>query len=536
MLDRAYEVSVPLAPARTLEDWRALRLLSLVRLLLIGLLALLYAQGFGSDLLEDAAQRAFLWSCTAYAAVGLLLFAPVVYRLPRISIQVHVHFVVDLGGICTLVYFSGGVPNGLAILLLYSLLSCSLLLTPRLAVVHAAGATLAIFAEEIIRQSHVGFSASEFTSTGLLGIVFFATSGAASAVAARARTSEALAERVGSEFADLSRLNESILESMHTGVVVVDAEREVRTINAAALRLLGARAPQGRPLVTVAPLLARALERWLRSAAGSSEPLAAAPGAPEVVPRFARLGWNTNPPILILLDDAAALRERAQQMKLAALGRLSASIAHEIRNPLAAISHAGQLLAESPEQPPENMRLLSMIQRHSGRIDKIVKDVLLLSKREPAEPAHLKLRGWLLRTVAMYQEGFPERPRPIELLEVGDDAAVTFDPSHLQQVVFNLWDNSFEHGGDGVLVLMHVARDDVSGQLYLECADNGCGVKDELLDRIFEPFFTTSAQGTGLGLYLSRELCEYNQARLAQVPQESGAAFRIYFSQSSPSV
>ncbi|HVT36423.1 MAG TPA: ATP-binding protein [Nevskiaceae bacterium] len=526
-------VTTAAAPAQTWEDWRALRFLSLVRLLLIALLALLYHKGYGADLLQQLSRREFLWSCAVYACAGLLMFVPVIYRTPRLGIQVHLHFVVDLAGIGLLVYFSGGVPDGLGIILIYPLLSCALLLSTRMAVVHAAGATLAMFGEEIIRQSQMGFSASEFTSTGLLGVMFFATSAAASAVAARARTSEALAERVGSEFADLSRLNESILESMHTGVVVVDAAREVRTINAAAVRLLGAGARAGRKLGDVALPLDRTLDAWLRGYAARAEPVATARGAPEVVPRFARLGWNTNPPILILLDDAAALRERAQQMKLAALGRLSASIAHEIRNPLAAISHAGQLLAEAPEQPPENMRLLSMIQRHSGRIDKIVKDVLLLSKREAAEPAQLPLRDWLLRTVAMYQEGFPEQPRPIELLEVAPELVVTFDPSHLQQVVFNLWDNSFEHGGPGAMVLMHAARDEASGQLYLECADNGPGIKPELLERIFEPFFTTSSQGTGLGLYLSRELCEYNQARLTLAPQDKGAAFRIYFPHSN---
>lgn len=516
------------------EDWRVLLLLSLYRLLLITLLLVAYESGYGIDLFEQMHKHQFRWSCIGYALASLLLLLPVIYRAPRLSVQVHIHFVADLLGVAALVYFSGGVPGGLGILLITPAVSCALVLTPRMAVVQAAGATLAMFSEEIIRQSGTGFSASEFTSTGLLGMMFFATSTAASAVAARARKSEALAERVGSEFANLSRLNESIIESMQTGVVVVDSERRIRTINAAGARLLGTRSPLNRLLVKEAPRLNLALEAWLSGETTGGEPFAAATGAPEVVPRFSRLGWTQNPPILILLDDASTLRERAQQMKLAALGRLSANIAHEIRNPLAAITHAGQLLAETPELPGESQRLLAMIQRHSDRIEKIVKDVLDLSKRESAAPALIRLKEWLIRTAALYQEGF-NSPRPIELLDVPADVAVSFDPNHLQQVLFNLWDNSFEHGRhagrSGIMVLIHAQRDENSGQLFLEIADNGAGISHNLQERIFEPFFTTSAQGTGLGLYLSRELCEYNQARLVHVPQQNGACFRIYFAQ-----
>ena len=513
----------------TAEDWRILRALSLYRLLLITLLLVVYESGYGDQLFTPQLHEGFHRTLIAYALVALLLLLQVAYRTPRGSIQVHLHFTLDLAGIGVLVYCSGGVPNGLGILMITSAVSCALLLTPRLALVQAAGATLVMFGEEIIRQSGSGFSASEFTATGLLGLMFFATSSAASAVAQRARQSEELAERVGTEFADLSRLNESIIESMHTGVVVVDAERNIRTINDAGSRLLGLRTALHQPLDRCAPRLNQALNAWIRGGIPSGQTFSATPGAPEIVPRFSRLGWTENPPILILLDDAASLREHAQQMKLASLGRLSASIAHEIRNPLAAITHAGQLIAEAPEMQGENQRLLAMIQRHAARIEKIVKDVLNLSKREAAEREVIPLKDWLIRTSALYQEGYANHPRPIELLDIADSLRIACDPNHLQQVLFNLWDNSFEHGGS--MVLMHADRDENSGQLYLENADNGPGIRPELLDRIFEPFFTTSAQGTGLGLYLSRELCEYNQARLVHLPQAKGTCFRIYFSQ-----
>ena len=520
------------------EDWRVLLALALYRMLLITLLLSLDQSGYGPQLFDNMRVQRFHWTCIAYTLAALLLLLPVVYRTPRMEVQAHLHFAVDVIAVAALMYSSGGVSEGFGVLLMLPAVGCGLLLSPRLAVVQAAAATLAMFGEEIVRQSGSGYNASDFTRTGLLGLMFFATSGAGAYVSARARRSEQLAERVGSEFADLSRLNDKIIDTLATGVVVVDTERRIRTVNAAALRLLGLRNPIGRLLAKEAPALNTALESWLSGERGDNETLTARPGAPELLPRFARLGFAASTPILILLEDAAALRAQAQQMKLAALGRLSAGIAHEIRNPLTAITQAGQLLAESPAILGENQRLLAMIQRHGARIEKIVRDVLELSRRDSATREKIRLKDWLLRTVALYQEGYATNPRPIELLEVPPALEVRFDPSHLQQVLFNLWDNSFSHcaPGESAMVLINVGSD-ADGPAFLETADNGPGIAPELLDRIFEPFFTTSARGTGLGLYLARELCEYNQAQLTYVttavsagaPLERGACFRIRF-------
>jgi two-component system sensor histidine kinase PilS (NtrC family) len=278
--------------------------------------------------------------------------------------------------------------------------------------------------------------------------------------------------------------------------------------------------------------LNQALNQWLAGAAAA--PLIRTPTR-ELIPHFSHLAWGAKAPVLILLEDAATLREQAQQMKLAALGRLSAAIAHEIRNPLAAINHAGQLLAESSEIHGENQRLLGMIQRHGERINKIVRDVLDLSRRDTASRTLFELKPWLVRIIGQYQEGHVHRPRLIELLEIPDDLQVRFDPHHLQQVLFNLLDNSFEHGGDrSIVVMISVDRDDTTRVPRLDLSDNGPGIEAALLDRIFEPFFTTAPEGTGLGLYLSRQLCDYNQARLTHVPQSEGTRFRIQFSNDTP--
>lgn len=513
---------VPNAP----EDWRILRLLSLYRLVLIATLLAIYEGGFGGFFFLHVWPKLFHYACLAYAVTALLMLLPMLYRKPGLGAQAHLHFAIDACAITLLVYASGGVPNGLGILLVTPALACAIPVSSRMAVVHAAAATLMMFGEEILRQSAIGFSATEFTAAGLLGLMFFVTSTGANIVASRARRSEALAARVGSDLASMSRLNDSIIENMQTGVMVLDAQRRIQTINNAAQNLLKLKQATDLPLSTLVPALDEGAQNWLHGGDGTQTLHL---GDSDLSVRYTRLGWGEEAPILILMEDATLLREQAQQMKLAALGRLSASIAHEIRNPLSAISHAGQLLAESGDISGDNQRLLGMIQRHSQRIDKIIRDVLDISRRETATRTVLPLKTWLIRAAGLYQEAYAERPRPIELLDISPQLSVSFDPNHLQQVVFNLWDNSFGHGhGNNPMVMLEAGHND-NGSVWLDIRDNGPGIADELHDRIFEPFFTTATQGTGLGLYLSRELCEYNHARLYYLPQSTGACFRIVF-------
>lgn len=515
------------------DDWRVLSALGLYRLALVTLLLVLYQSGSGINFFEQFQSGNFRLACYTYAIVALLLLLMVVYRSPRLQLQAHIHFICDLAMVTWLVYATGGVPEGLGVLLLTPIIGCGLILSARMAVLHAALATLTMFGEETIRQlQQLRFDPADYTQTGVLGLMLFAINLAANAVAQRARRSEAIAERVGSEFANLSRLNESIIESMQTGVLVVDSHHQIRTVNAAARRLLGRSVGIGRALADELPRLQQQLRLWQENDPAALQPYSENPHGQELLLRFTRLGWGAQAPLLILLDSAGQLREQAQQMKLAALGRLSASIAHEIRNPLAAITHASQLLAESSEIRNEDQRLLGMIQRHSGRIDKIVRDVLELSRRDDTRQETLVLRDWLQRTIAVYLEGYPKASRTLDLLDVPATLEIRFDPGHLQQVLFNLWDNSFEHGAAGggrPRVLMHAERLD-NGRIYLEIADNGPGIAADLFDKVFEPFFTTHSAGTGLGLYLAREICEYNHSRLQLVPQTRGACFRILFS------
>jgi len=515
---------------QTPEDWRILRALSFYRLLLVTLQLVLHQSGYLARIFEAFKPGLFYYACVVYAIVALLLLLPIVYRRPGVQFQAHIQFFVDAAGITALAYASGGVPSGLGMLMLTSSVGCSLVISGRMALVQAAGVTLVMLAEEVYRM-YPEYDTGPFTQTGILGLMFFATSIAANAVAQRARKSEALAAQAGSDLASLAQLNESVIEHMQTGVTVIEDAGRIRLLNAAAAQMLAARA--GDALAERAPALAERFAEWRRGRVTETA-LVPRPGAEDVIPRFSRLGWGDSAPVLILLDNARALREQALQMNLAALGRLSAGIAHEIRNPLSAISHAGQLLAESPALGAEDQKLLAMIQRHSERIDKIIKDVLALSRRETRTPAPIRLRPWLEHAVAQYREGYPGQPRIIRYDQVEPDFAMSFDPSHLQQVLFNLWDNSFQHGGaDGRPIEVALGTLRADGASHLEVRDNGPGIRPELRDRVFEPFFSTAHSGTGLGLYLARELCAYNRARLTYRETPQGACFRLSFTETA---
>lgn len=517
------------------DDWRILRTLAGYRLLLVTLLLVMHSAGYSPYFFDQMDMRTFVRIALAYTGLALALVPPLFWRQPRLTAQAHAGLATDTVMTTCLVFGAGGVSSGLGVLLVTPVVCGSLLLTSRMSLLHAALATLAMFGEELWRQSHLSFVPSELTETGLLGLMLFVVALAGGAVSNRARRSEALAARAGSDLANLARLNERIVESMETGALVVDEERRLRLVNAAARRLLGGDGGAvGTPLATAFPALAAALDRWDRGAVVDAPPFSVQTGGPELIPRFTRLGASAWTPVLVQIDDAARVREAAQQLKLAALGRLSAGVAHEIRNPLSAIQHASQLLAESPQLAAgEDQRLLDIIRRHSMRIDRIVEDVLDLSRRDVARPGTLSLREFLENSVAVYREGHPERDRQLDFDGVPHDLLVRFDPGQLQQVLHNLWDNSFAHGprdgGDPVHIAIIGGRLHPGQHPYLDIADDGRGIAPALQDRIFEPFFTAGREGTGLGLYLCRELCDYNRARLSYLDREHGACFRIVF-------
>ena len=226
------------------------------------------------------------------------------------------------------------------------------------------------------------------------------------------------------------------------------------------------------------------------------------------------------------------MAERVQQSKLAALGRLSASIAHEIRNPVGAMSHASQLLRESPAIGSDDKHLTDIIQKNAVRVSQIIDTVLELSRRDKTRQERLQLDAWLETLANEFRDTLQLAPQRLRLTSDLPTVQVHFDPSHLHQVVWNLCDNAVKHGaGDrGDTVELRAGRVPTSGRPYLEVADRGPGIDAADAERIFEPFFTNGVGGTGLGLFISRELCQTNGAMLLFEPRPGGGSlFRVIF-------
>jgi two-component system sensor histidine kinase PilS (NtrC family) len=369
----------------------------------------------------------------------------------------------------------------------------------------------------------------------MLGLDLFATTLLAHMLAQRARRSEALAEQRGLDLANMAQLTDYVINRMQTGAVVMDSSQRVWLMNAAAKRLLEVTTPSVRPrLAELCPELARHWERWSEGSGPESQPLKAChmqvvPGGARILPRFARLGDSKKGGVLIFLEDLSALAQQAQQLKLASLGRLTASIAHEVRNPLGAISHAAQLLAENKALSAKDVRLIEIINAQSHRVNEIIENVLQLSRRESSHIQVLMLKPWLAGFVYELKQSYPEAE--IELDVQPADMRVRVDPLHLRQILYNLCQNGLRYSkaqtGKASLMLRGRMFDSTP---VLDTMDYGPGIPPDKVEQIFEPFFTTEPHGTGLGLYISRELCEGNQARLSyfSVPT-GGSCFRISF-------
>ena len=526
--------SPPTNTAHQALNWRVLGLLNLYRILVPMVLLGLYSLGGVRGLAVDSPQL-FFTATAVYLCFGLLSVILVRRRLASVHIQTIVQASVDISVLMVVLHACGGVSSGLGLLLLVPVGSLAFLLPPRSALFLAAVAIIAVLVHTIWQQLNGTADITAYATAGLLGIVLFTIAAAASFVASSMRQSEDLVRQKDLDLANMAELSQYIVQHLRESLLVVDAADRVRLINESAAEILGdEHAVPGALVGEVSPRLLYSLTTWRRSERGLEAPanFVAADGARLIQPHFAPLGGISPGPTLIFLEDTSLMAERVQQSKLAALGRLSASIAHEIRNPVGAMSHAGQLLAESPLFGPDERRLTDIIRNNSERVSTIINNVLQLSRRESTKPTRLNLGDWLDDFLREFCETMQVAPARIGVLEEADDLEVRFDPSHLHQVVWNLSDNAIKYGEPraGISVEIKLGRLNPSGRPFLEVADRGAGIDAQSADRIFEPFFTGRKGGTGLGLFIARELCQLNRAVLLyEARNGDGSIFRIVF-------
>lgn len=453
--------------------------------------------------------------------VGLLLS---LYWTKRFNLQLSLQVCIDVGVICVLMLVAGGVSSGLGVVLLVSLAAASLVGRGRLVLFYAALATLGTLLIQIFGILALDFEQASIVHAGLMSAGFFATAILARLLGQRAMINEDLARRRGEALDNQIRISQRVVERMQDGVVIVGANGEIRQCNPVARVMLGL--PEAQPLLLAAhvPTLAAAMAVWESGGSAPAVHVAANDGG-ELSARFERTA-STGGEVLVFLEDFQRIKERAQQLKLASLGRLTASIAHEIRNPLSAISHAGELLREERRGDMQD-RLLRILSDNVLRLDRIVKDVLELGRQTRAVPEPLQLNEFCAAFVEHFVAAENLSEGIVEVL--GEQSvALCFDRSHLHQVLWNLVSNALRHStrtAAAVRIELHLGASE--GRVELHVLDDGPGVSASAREQIFEPFYTTHHQGTGLGLFIARELCAANGASLDLGPSTACGHFII---------
>lgn len=524
------------------KQWRPLHFLNLYRLFLSGLFVSLIFAGVQLKPFGDANPYLFQVVCLAYLVISLLNGISIRWRWPGIGFQIHSQIILDIFIIILLMHTSGGVSSGVGLLLLIPVAASSILSYGRTSFVFAALASVLL----LLDQSYLNLTediSSAYPQTGLLGGVLFLTSLVTNYLVKKTEDSVEIASQREVDLANMEQLTRFIMKRMQTAVIVVDAVGKVKLINDTAIQLFKSplfQSGEHHHLSRYSIQLAESYRVWQQDQNFTAETISLSGGASELSPRFAPLGYYTDDShtdgrhakngAVIFIEDNFELARQAQQLKLASLGRLTASIAHELRNPLASIRHAGELLHESPALEKTDLRLTEIIEKQSVRVNGIIENILDLSRRNKTEQQKINLFDWIQEFLNDYIQV------PLERFYVNfesEEISVCFDPQQLQQIMNNLIQNALRHsikeGEHFRPVVITAATDPASHRAYLVVMNYGESIKKEDIGKIFEPFFTTESSGTGLGLYIARELASSNQATLDYIDIKLGACFRLTF-------
>ena len=526
--------------------WKSLRYLSDARLTVAALLlAYVPLLGRESALERTFDSRLFLEVCAIYFAIAIGC-SVIVRLLPRgFHVQLLGQILADLVMIGLVIYAAGGARSGLGVLMITPTAGAAILSTPLLSMFIAASASLVLLAESLWRSlARPDGSDGGLFIAAVISATLFITAIIVNRLARRLTDPERLAFRRGQDLRNQLAINEQVIAELDRGVVVFNRKGGIKGMNPKAREILGIGRGMSFEAVDKATLAAlRALiagerlvtdldmgadgERRIKIRArvltgngsapvapqGAARPRADAGDLAALDPSFEALSGAAGASVdrVLLLEDLVHLEERAQELKLAAMGRLSASIAHEIRNPLGAIRHAGNLLAEQVPEGPLR-RMTAIIESNSLRIDRIVEDVLSIARRSAArEPLHLPqfLNAFLPEFVAQVDTSW-ERIA----IDLQSGEAMLFDPNHLRQVLVNLLGNALRYASDTPGAILLRWQPAGEGQAVLRVLDDGPGIDPAARRHLFEPFFTTETRGTGLGLHMAQELCAANGAGL----------------------
>ncbi len=440
---------------------------------------------------------------------------------------------IDIIFLVLISYTCGGVSSGMANLLIVPVASGSLLFRTRLSVFFAAVGSILVIYSEVYLYLVIDEGIVYFVQAGLLGFTLFAVTGILQYLGGKIRQNELLTRQQAENIQSLQEMNDQIIRRMHNGILVVNQGGRILNINDAAMRFLQFPDIDVEDMKLPA-MLAGQLRAWQADNTAKAQPFRLEDAARDLQASFTYLNPGSDPEanILIFLEDYSLLTSRAQQLKLMSLGRLTASIAHEVRNPLGAISHASQLLNESDKINASDQRLLEIIASHSNRVNRIIESVLDLSRNKADDMESIDLHAWMEQFVTKFRNSHTEDV-DIEWCVEPVDIRILFNQGQLEQVLNNLCENGLRYSKKATgkaHVIIEVTLSEQDDKPVLHILDDGKGIPDELVQQIFEPFFTTEQSGTGLGLFICKEICDANYAGLTYLPDyKKKSTFRINF-------
>lgn len=440
-------------------------------------------------------------------------------RRPGFRIQLSLHIFTDIALMTALTNASGGVTSGLGLLLLVPLASAGLIGQGRLALLYASMASIAMLGMHSWRILRWQSLPQDYLQTALLCMSYFAVASLAHILTRRVLSSELAAQEKARELALVNRIHALATSDSTDGVLAIDQSGHAIYCNPQADKLLGhSGIHPGVDMARLAPRLLEQIEDWKNLTGPSSILL------PDGLVRARFLSIENPGQTLVLLEDPARAEALAQQVKLAALGRLTLNVAHEIRNPLSAISHAAQLLEEETTASPMS-GLTKIIQNNVYRLDRMVQDILTLNRRDRQSQETLELSAFVRTWLEEWRQA-EEIPENAVIVDMNTQTPVSFSPQHLYQILWNLAGNAWRYCNrkTGSIRLSILAE---AGKATLTICDDGVGIDANGLSRLFEPFHTTDPKGTGLGLYIARELASANQSSLEFAGNQPGACFRL---------
>ncbi|MCK9394585.1 MAG: HAMP domain-containing histidine kinase [Methylobacter sp.] len=507
------------------QAWLLLKVFLGYRLILAGLFVVLFYRYSGSSLFGAYDSQLFIYSSQSYLLLSILSGICIAWRLTSYTTQAQLLIFTDILILTLIMHASGGVNSGMGALLAVSIAAGGLLIGGRCAMLFAAMASLTVLAEQIFADYMRSFNSTSYANAGMLGASFFTIALLSYILAKRSEQILQLADQQKQTITKLEDLNKYIIQHLQSGIIIANKQQTIQMANESALRLANL-AVLPVKLGDISEQLSQAFQTWL-SDPEQNLALLKLPDQSEIHSRFMPLPTGHEFFYMIILEDIALYNQQVQQSKLASLGRLTASIAHEIRNPLGAISHAGQLLADNPLLSVQDRRLTEIIQTHSVRVNHIIEDILQLSRRTDSRREKLYLKPWLDNYLKNFTLEHAANIDAFKLSYPDEPLCAVIDPGHLRQVMDNLCRNALKYGKPeaGPIILRAFA---IQKAPCIEVVDNGSGISREHQSHLFEPFFTTSSSGTGLGLYISRELAELNQAKLSYyLTDDNRSCFRL---------